>query len=115
MDPLHKHLEYLEAESRHGPFMSGGGGGVSFLAEEGPLIIAKTMLQEPPKRSQTRLGLPCASVYRIAGHGVRFYLSCVSAREAERGLIGTGGKKRKKWVVLLSRALPIKLRRAVKY
>lgn len=38
----------------------------------------------------------------------------ISAREIERGLIGTGGKKGKKWVVLLSRALPIKLRRAVK-
>ena len=46
-----------------------------FLAEEGPLIIAKTTLREPPKRSQMRLGLPFASVYRIAGHGVRFYLS----------------------------------------
>lgn len=55
--------------------MSGGGGGMPFLAEEGPLIIAKTTLREPPKRSQMQLGLPFASVYRIAGHGVRFYLS----------------------------------------
>lgn len=65
--------------------MSGGGGGVPFLAEEGPLIIAKTTLQEPPKRSQTRLGLPCASVYRIAGHGVRFYLSVSQQGKQKEG------------------------------
>lgn len=91
--------------------MSGGGGGVPFLAEEGPLIIADnercgSHLREA-KRGWVFRALLCTWCQILP--------LCVSAREAERGLIGTGGKKRKKWVVLLSRALPIKLRRAVKY
>ena len=65
--------------------MSGGGGGVPFLAEERPLIIAKTTLREPHKRSQTQLGLPCASVYRIAGPGVRFYLSVSQQGKQKEG------------------------------
>lgn len=93
--------------------MSGGGGGVPFLVKEGPLIIVKSTLHGPPQRSQTWLGLPFACVQNCWPWCQMLPL-CISARETEGGLIGTGGKKRKKWVVLLSRALPIKLRRAIR-
>lgn len=59
------------------------------------------------------LCLPFAPVFRSAGPESDWPL-CISARETKRGLTGTGGKKRKEWVVVRSTALPIKPRRAVK-
>lgn len=92
--PLQKHLEQVEAES----LCDWRWSGVLLLVKEAPPIILKSALAGGSLPS-----LLLASVFRIAGHeGLLLHFS---AGETERGWIGTGGKRRNKWVVMLPRAV----------
>lgn len=114
MGPLHKHLKQLEAESPSSPLRVGVEGVGRSLLERACGHYKGYTAWAPWRESNT----PGPSAHSLSSEVLATESHpplCISARETERGLIGTGGKKRRKWVVLLSRALPIKLRRAVKW